>query len=120
MFPIIAIGGVIGAVMSIGKGVSWLADQLDSASNTTSTGSKGDAKTPSQTTGSAFEAALTAQIAGQKQPTAVTGTTSVASPVAVGTDHDTLARMQAGLLTYNYIGDRHDKTDTASATTAAP
>jgi hypothetical protein len=109
MFPLIAIGGVIGAVMSIGKGASWLADQISSTSNSASVGGKGDSVSQSGTKANSFEAALSAEVAGQKQPAAVTtASLSATTPIASGTDHDALARMRAGLLTYSYVGEQRD------------
>src|SRR5690242_9701084 len=99
MFPLIAIGGVIGAVMSIAKGASWVADQLDS-SPSGSVGGKSDVTAQADAKASSFDAALAAQTAGQALPASVPVADSVpvASQVAApamisqlhGTDYDSL------------------------------
>jgi hypothetical protein len=116
MLPLVAIGGVIGAVMSVVKGASWLSDQLGS-SNTASVGGKGDAKAATGASTSPFETALAAQAAGQTVPTGTTSDAPAASPTLSpsmvtathGVDHDALARMNAGLAAYNHVGQRHGK-----------
>ncbi len=105
MFPIVAIGGVIGAVFSVAKGASWLADQLDSSKSTASVGGKGEAKpatSEAATKASPFEAALSAQVAGQTLP----ASPSAASvPVLHAPDYDASARIKAGVVAYNHIGE---------------
>ena len=108
MFPLLAIGGVIGAVMSIGKGASWLSGQVDSASSGASVGGKGDAKPDAEAKVSAFESTLAAQVAGQSVPVsaAMPATAAVtALPLTHGPDQDVLGRMKAGMLAYNHIGE---------------
>jgi hypothetical protein len=126
MFPLVAIGGVIGAVFSIAKGASWLSDQLDSSKAPASVGGKGaakpaaDAKSPSQ-----FEAALEAQVTGQTVPasaasTAVTSTQSSVPVSQLGTSYDTLARTKAGLGAYGHVGEHrssHTKHSTDNSVT---
>ena len=136
MFPIVAIGGVIGAVFSIAKGASWLSDQLDSSNASASVGGKGDGKTETgssaDTQTSQFEAALAAQVAGQNQPAAaVTGTTTsstatsatgganAATMSVVGATYDPVARMKAGLIAYSQVGANRDDQSTASQATAS-
>jgi hypothetical protein len=111
MFPLIAIGGAIGAAFSIAQGTSWLADKLGSAKATTPAGGKADARSQVPAMAPQFEAALAAQAAGQVLPTgaATTGlSTSVAMlPTGHGTDYDALARMKAGILAYGRAGEHH-------------
>ena len=118
MLPLLAIGGVIGAVMSIGKGASWLADQLAPTNEAGASADKSTAK-PQTAMSSAFETALAAQAAGQTvpgagniAPTPTTTPSTVAAPggiiqLAHGTDYDVQARIQAGIAAYGNIGDRH-------------
>jgi hypothetical protein len=106
MFPIVAIGGVIGAVFSIAKGASWLVDQLDSAKAGASAGGKPEPKTAAGAKPSQFEAALAAQVAGQKTPVATT--TASGLPPLGGPDYNTLARMKAGLFAYSHVGEHRD------------
>ena len=76
MLPLLALGGVIGAVMSAAKGVSWLSGQLDTTKTAASAGGKA-ATTPETTAKmSQFAATLAAQVAGQSVPV------SAAPPVA--------------------------------------
>lgn len=114
MFPIVAIGGVIGAVFSIAKGASWLADQLDTSNKGASVGSKPGPKTATEAKASPFEAALAAQVAGQKAPVATTTVPSGLPPVG-GPDYDALARMKAGIFAYNHVGEHRDGHAKASA-----
>lgn len=114
MFPLIAIGGVIGAVVSAIQGASWLSDHLDS-SKAASAGGKAAAKPPAEAKVSPFEAALAAQAAGQTLPGSGSSAASANSPTPAtaivppihGTDYDTLARMKAGIVAYSHIGERH-------------
>jgi hypothetical protein len=116
MFPLIAIGGAIGATVSIAQGVSWLVDKLDSARATPSAGGKADGKPQADARASAFEAALAAQAAGQVLPTGTgnAGTAAAALPATAmisaprGTDYDALARMKVGILAYDHVGERRD------------
>jgi hypothetical protein len=121
MLPLVAIGGVIGAVMSVVKGASWLSDQLGSG-NTASVGGKGDAKAATGAATSSFETALAAQAAGQTVPTGIAGAAASGSASAVsptlsasmvsathGVDQDALARMNAGIAAYSHIGQHHAK-----------
>src|SRR5689334_17219455 len=115
MFPLVAIGGVIGAVMSIAKGASWLADQLDSTKGATSVGGKAEAKPTADAKASQFEAALAAQVAGQKAPVSSVPAANV--PLTHGTDYDSLARMKVGMLAYTHVGEHrsaHAKQPSAS------
>jgi hypothetical protein len=115
MFPLIAVGGAIGAAFSIAQGASWLADKLGSDKAATSAGGKADARPQAVAKGSAFEAALTAQAAGQVLPAGsgnpvATGIPSSAALIQPphGTDYDALARMKAGILAYGHAGERRD------------
>jgi hypothetical protein len=106
MFPLLAIGGVIGAVMSIGKGASWLSGQVDSASSGASVGGKGDSKPNAEAKVSAFESTLAAQVAGQSVPVSASALMPTAAlPLTHGPDQDVLGRMKAGMLAYNHIGE---------------
>jgi hypothetical protein len=101
MFPILAIGTVIGAVASAIKGANWLNDHVVSA------------KPDTQTKG--FEAALAAESAGQVVPVipsppasqAVSGTVGVI-PETHGTDYQSLDRMRAGLAAYQDVDLRRN------------
>lgn len=114
MFPIVAIGGVIGAVISVAKGASWLAEQLDSSKVGASVGSKPEPKTATEAKASQFEAALAAQVAGQKAPVATAAAQASLPPVG-GPDYDALARMKAGLFAYSHVGEHRDGQAKASA-----
>ena len=108
MFPLVAIGGIIGAVMSVAKGASWLADQLDSTKGTGSTGGKAQPTALTETQASAFAATLAAQTTGQSVP--VSPAAASAAPAVMqlnGTDYGELARMQAGAVAYSRIGAHH-------------
>jgi hypothetical protein len=107
MLPFIAIGGAISAAATVIKGASWLADKLGSSKAATSAAYKARI--------APFEAALAAQAAGQTVPVSGTAATRAESPAASamilppshGTDYDALARMNAGMLAYNRIGEHH-------------
>ena len=112
MLPLLVLGGIIGAVVSAVQGGSWLSDKVDASNNSASVGGKGgkasatlatDAKT------SPFAAALSAQVAGQSMPAGppVAALPSSLPPSQNGTDYDALARMKAGLVAYNNIGEHH-------------
>jgi hypothetical protein len=114
MFPLIAIAGVISAVATTIKGASWLSDKVGSAQAAPSAGAKPGAKAQTDARSSAFEAALTAQAAGQTVPGSGSGTpagmiqtSSAAVPLLHGTDYGSLARMQAGMAAYSHIGEHH-------------
>ena len=106
MFPLVAIGGVIGAVFSIAKGASWLSDQLDASKGPTSVGGKATAQAQIGGKASPFEAALAAQVAGQSVPPGPTVAPAPSNvlPSPHGTDYDTLARTKAGIAAYSHIG----------------
>jgi len=109
MLPIIAaVGGVIGTVISVAKGASWLSDQLDAAKTSGSVGGKPGPTPLSASQAASFSATLAAQSAGQPLPHAVasTATTSV-PPLSDRTDYDMLARMRAGTIAYSHIGGQH-------------
>jgi hypothetical protein len=125
MFPLIAIGSAIGAVVSIVQGVNWLSDQLGSSKATGSTGGKADTKVQEASKVSPFEQALAAQVAGQPVPgTGNNVPASQTSPIAQGilqataapsmhrTDYNSLARMQAGIAAYGSIGSFGEKAKT--------
>lgn len=100
MFPIIAIGTVIGAVASVIKGANWVGDHLLSP--------REDSTTPPDARPSGFQAALAAQNAGQAVPVTVAPPARVAGsgsvlplmPQTHDTDYQSLARMRAGLAAY--------------------
>jgi len=102
MFPILALGTVIGAVASVIKGANWVGDHVLPA------------KPDAQAAG--FEAALAAQSAGQVVPVTATPPASVAAPAGVvpvmprthETDYQSLAQMRAGLAAYQAIGLRNN------------
>ena len=131
MFPLIAIGGAIGAILSTIKGASWVSNQIDAAKGADATATSDK---QSQTAGAAsFEKALAAQAAGQSVPTAAGNAPAAAAPApavaapapasaaapaptptpapagilaaAQGTDYASLARMQAGIAAYGSVGE---------------
>ncbi len=137
MFPLIAIGGAIGAIMSAIKGASWVSNQLDAANGAEASATSDK---QSQTANAApFEKALAAQAAGQSVPAAATTAPAAAAPAplaaaptptlapagilaaaptptlapsgilaaAQGTDYTWLARMQAGIAAYGSVGEHH-------------
>jgi hypothetical protein len=110
MFPLVAIGGVIGAAFSIAKGASWLSDQLDPASQSGSVGGKSNAAPASDATAGAkapsFDAALAAQVAGQTLPAAQPVSASVTLPPS-GPDYDTAARIRPSVVAYSHVGEHH-------------
>ena len=109
MLPLIAaVGGVIGTVISVAKGASWLADQLSATKNGGSAGGKSGLTPLSAADTASFAATLAAHSAGQLPP-AATGSvaTSAIMPLSGGTDYDMLARMKAGTIAYSHIGEHH-------------
>ena len=68
MLPLIAIAGVIGAVMSVAKGAAWASDQVDLTKGAASVGGKGGTKTQIDAKSAPFADALAAQVAGQTMP----------------------------------------------------
>ena len=104
MFPIVAIGTVIGAVASMIKGASWLKDHASAA---TDTGAARDAGKQADGPGAAFQAALAAQAAGQVVPVAstpaspaVAGSGLLVIPQTHQTDYQSLAQIRAGIAAY--------------------
>jgi hypothetical protein len=123
MFPLVAIGGVIGAIVSVAKGASWLSDQLGSTKGTGSVGGKTEVKPGSDAKASSFQAALAAQAAGQSVPpsasTAPTTLPAAASSAMLpaqqhGPDYDAIARMKAGIFAYSHVGEHRDGHDKAT------
>jgi hypothetical protein len=109
MLPLLVVGGIIGAVVSAVQGGSWLSDKVDASNNSASVGGKASATPATDTKTSPFAAALAAQVAGQSMPAspAVAPVSSIVPPSQYGTDYDALARMNAGLVAYNHIGEHH-------------
>ena len=107
MFPIAIIAGVIGAVVSGAQGASWLSKQVDSTNGAASVGGKGEAQPQTDAKAAPFAAALAGQVAGQSVPAspAVAPVSSSMLPSQYGTDYDALARMKAGFVAYNHIGE---------------
>jgi hypothetical protein len=123
MFPLLAIGGVIGAVMSAAKGASWLSDQLDATKNAASAGGKSEARPATDAKAASFESALAAQVAGQTMPaSAPSPSTQVTSVTAAqhGTDYDALGRMKAGIFAYSHVGEHHGHQKSAPQGSDAP
>ena len=108
MFPLIAIGGVIGAVMSAAKGASWLSDQLSDTGAATAGGKSSPTKL-TEAQASSFAATLAAQTAGQSMPISTTNAApaTMASVQATGPDENAAARAKAGVLAYSHIGEHH-------------
>ncbi len=108
MLPLIALAGVIGAVMSVAKGAAWASDQLDSTRGAASVGGKGGAKAQIEAKSAPFADALAAQVAGQSMPASPAATPMLINmPPPHGTDYDALARMKAGFAAYNHVGAHH-------------
>ena len=108
MLPLIAVGGVVGAIVSAAKGVSWLSDQIGSAQNSGSAGNKPGPTPLSKEQASAFAATLAAQSAGQGLPPSLPVSTATnAVPQLSGTDYAMLDRVKAGLAAYDRVGERH-------------
>jgi hypothetical protein len=103
MLPLIAIAGAIGSAFSIAQGVSWAADKLGSTKDASNDG-KADAKPANQAKASSFEATLAAQVAGQGVPAS---SAAPSTPALHGTDYDASARIKAGVIAYNRIGEHH-------------
>jgi hypothetical protein len=108
MFPLVAIGGAIGAVMSIAKGASWLSDQI-SDKGAASAGGKAGPKPLTEAQASAFAATLAAQTAGQTVPASPASPPPAVSamPQVTGPDENAAARAKAGVLAYSHIGEHH-------------
>jgi hypothetical protein len=108
MLPLIALAGVIGAVMSVAKGAAWASDQVDSTKGAASVGGKGGTGTQIDAKSAPFADALAAQVAGQSMPASPAVTPMpINMPPPSGTDYDALARMKAGFAAYNHIGAHH-------------
>jgi len=108
MLPLLAVGGVIGAIMSIGKGASWLSGQINSSKGTGSAGGKAGPTPLTDAQASAFAATLAAQTAGQSLPPS----TSVATPPNLvpqvnGTDYSMMERIRVGVAAYSQIGEHY-------------
>jgi hypothetical protein len=106
MLPLLAVGGVIGAIMSIGKGASWLSDQVSGAKGAGSAGGKAGPTPLTSAQASAFATTLAAQIAGQSLPPSTpVATTANLVPHVNGPDYSMLERIKAGAAAYNQIGE---------------
>jgi hypothetical protein len=105
MLPLLAIGGVIGAVMSAAKGVSWLSGQLDSTKATASAGGKAATTPATAAKTSQFAATLAAQVAGQNVPVSAQTTAANVPLQQHVTAYDTAARLKAGLVAYGQVGE---------------
>lgn len=109
MLPLVAIGGVIGAIVSVAKGASWLSDQINGTKNSGSAGGKAGPTALSDAQASSFAATLAAQTAGQSVPaSAPVATASIpVVPHVNATDYSTLDRVKAGVVAYSHIGEHH-------------
>jgi|SRR5579863_3005642 len=108
MLPLLAIGGVIGAIMSVAKGASWLSDQISGAKGTGSAGGKSGPTPLTDAQASAFATTLAAQSAGQSLPPS----TPIATPPNLvpqinGPDYSMLERIKAGVAAYTQIGEHY-------------
>jgi hypothetical protein len=122
MLPLLAIGGVIGAVMSAAKGVSWLSGQLDSTKATASAGGKAATTSATAAKTSQFAATLAAQVAGQNVPVSAQTTAANVPLQQHVTAYDTAARLKAGLVAYGQVGEHrthHSKPLDGSASDGA-
>ena len=108
MIPLVAIGGVIGAVMSVAKGASWLSDQI-SDKGAASAGGKTSSASLTEAQASSFAATLAAQTAGQSVPVSAASPApaTTASVLGTGPDENAAARAKAGVLAYSNIGQHH-------------
>ena len=121
MFPILAIASVVSATAAVIKGAVWLADQMSNDDKAAPVAEKGAAKSGDAAASGPFQAALSAQMAGQTMPGAPTVPPVSGSPTtpsaAVSTDatvatlqlskDDVRARVQAGMTAYGRVGERH-------------
>jgi len=122
MLPLLAIGGVIGAVMSAAKGVSWLSGQLDSTKAAASAGGKAATTPATSAKMSQFAATLAAQVAGQNVPVSAQTTAANVPLQQHVTAYDTAARIKAGLAAYGQVGEHrthHSKPLDGSASDGA-
>lgn len=108
MLPLLAVGGVIGAIMSVAKGASWVSDQISGTKGTGSAGGKAGPTPLTDAQASAFATTLAAQTAGQSLPPS----TPVATPPNLvphvnGPDYSMLERMKAGVAAYTQIGEHY-------------
>jgi hypothetical protein len=107
MFPLVAIGGAIGAVMSIAKGAEWLSDQIREK-DAASAGGKSGATKLTDAQAASFAATLAAQTAGQSVPASTAISAPTMAPMqATGPDENAAARAKAGVLAYSHIGEHH-------------
>src|SRR5262249_2634454 len=109
MLPLVAIGGVIGAIVSVAKGASWLSDQVSGSANSASAGGKGGLPELTEAQASSFAATLAAQGAGQAVPGSAVATAAPTPAPSMtarvhATGYDTRARLQAGTIAYSQIG----------------
>lgn len=120
MFPILAIASAVSATAAVIKGAVWLADQLSSDGKAGQVAEKGVPKSGDAAVSGPFQAALSAQMAGQTMPGAPTVSPVSVAPsppgAAVSADatvatlqlskEDVRARVQAGMTAYGRVGDR--------------
>ena len=121
MVPILAIASVVSATAAVIKGAVWLADQMSSDGKAGPVADKGAPKPGDAAASGPFQAALSAQMAGQTMPGAPTVPPISGAPTAPGapvsTDatvatlqlskDDVRARVQAGMTAYGRVGERH-------------
>jgi hypothetical protein len=112
MLPLMIIGGVIGAVMSVAKGASWVSDQVNASKTAASAGGKDSAASATDAKSASFDQTLAAQAAGQSVPPAVAPSVpTVVAPTPIPhmqpTDYDSVARTKAGIEAYSQVGERH-------------
>lgn len=100
--PLLAVGGVISAVMSVAKGASWLADQINGTRGTASAGGKAGPTPLTDAQASAFATTLAAQSAGQS----LAPSTPVAMPPNL-VPQAMLERMKTGIAAYTQIGKHY-------------
>lgn len=109
MFPFVAIGGAISAVVSVVKGASWLSDQISGSKDSASAGGKAGPKPLSDAQAKSFAATLAAQTAGQSVPRSADVNTNAAPvvPYLDSTDYGVQDRVKAGAVAYSHIGEHH-------------
>ncbi len=129
MVPILAIASVVSATAAVIKGAVWLADQISSDGKAGPVADKGAPKPGDAAASGPFQAALSAQMAGQTMPGAPTVPPVSGAPTAPGapvsadatvatlqlSKDDVRARVQAGMTAYGRVGERHTEPTGLSA-----
>jgi hypothetical protein len=108
MLPIAIVGGAIGAIVSIAKGVEWVSEKVDSSQGAGSAGGKSAPAKLTVAQAASFSAALAAQTAGQVLPPSLPlDTGPISTPQMNGTDYAILDHIRAGTTAYNQVGEHY-------------